>query len=259
MAIVLIGLFSVTFVNSCPAGELGVSADVTYVSQYMFRGYDILDDHPAVQPSITLDFWQTGFKFNIWGSYAFKSSLSYLDEIDLTLLYGRAFWEDESYALNTYCLGRYVDRAHWEWNPYGLPNEGADHMEIAGGLSLPKLLPIGPSSLVPSYYLGYKWPKHSGGPERGCFHIFGLAYDLPIPALIPTQGSQAISLTTDLTYNDGVFGSEPGWSHSTAGLSTSFRYGGFALTPGINYQWSFEDTVNDEDESWVDISLSYSF
>ena len=34
---------------------LGVTADVTWVSKYVWRGYDLFDDHAAFQPSVDAD------------------------------------------------------------------------------------------------------------------------------------------------------------------------------------------------------------
>ncbi len=74
-----------------------------------------------------------------------------------------------------------------------------------------------------------------------------------------TQEEQTLSLTWEITYNDGVYGSEADWSHSTGGLSTTFEWKGVAFAPAANYQWSFEDTVNDEDEFYASFGIAYSF
>ena len=70
-----------------------------------------------------------------------------------------------------------------------------------------------------------------------------------------------ISLTADVTYNDG-FGSataDHDWSHATFGVSTGIALGELTFTPAVYYQSSFEDSVNTEDELWVSLSLAYSF
>lgn len=256
VAVILIGLFSVMPANFCLAAEMTSSVHTTYVTS---GTYDVLDSHSAALSAVSPDLRQTGQRFNVHRFFSFDELLSYIQEVDLTLACGRTFLDEKCRALETYSLGPRVTRPCWEWKGYGLSDEESDHMEIRAGLSLPKLVPMGSSSLVPSYYLGYKWSANSGRPERGYFHIFGLAYNLSIPALISTQGEQTISISTDMTYNEDILGSEAGWSHTTAGISTSFIYRGFALTPSINRQWSFENAVDLEDESWVSISLSYSF
>jgi len=231
--------------------HLGVNLEAAFVSQYMWYGYDILDGDPAFQPSVTFDLFQTGFSLTVWSSFALKSGSEDLDEIDYAVAYEKSFFEDEIYAMDVS-----VDYIYYDY-----PNISSDTdvQEVGGSISFPNLIPIGPSSLVPSYAIAYDWPVHSEGPNEGCFHIFGLGYDLPIPTLIPEQEEQFLSLTSDLTYNDGAYDADPGWSHSTVGISTAFEWKGFTLTPSVNYQWSFEDTVNDEDEFWAGISLGYGF
>jgi len=51
-------------------GDLGVTVDATWVSKYIWRGFDVLDDKAAFQPSIDFDLWDTGFHFTIWTSWA---------------------------------------------------------------------------------------------------------------------------------------------------------------------------------------------
>ncbi|MFH1743194.1 MAG: hypothetical protein ABIH23_29665 [bacterium] len=253
-----VSLFTIAMLTVCVSAQdgeekrLGVDLDATYVSQYMWRGYDILDGDPAFQPSVNFDLFQTGFSLNVWGSFGLSSGSEDYDELDYTLAWGRTFFEDAAYAIDFSANYIYYDYPN-------VDSENADVQEIGVGISLPNLAPVGPGYLVPSYYAGYDWSAYSGGPEEGWFHIFGLGYDLPIPALLPDQEEQALSFTADLTYNDGAFDSDPCWSHTTAGLATNFEWKGFTLTPSVNYQWSLDDSVNDEDEFWAGISLAYSF
>ena len=232
--------------------QLGVDLDATFVSKYLWRGYDAFDGDPAFQPSVNFDLFQTGFSLNVWGSFALSSGSEDLDELDYTLAWGRSLFEDEVYAIDFSANYIYYD----------FPNansEDVDYQEVGVGVSMPNFAPVGPSCLVPSYYAGYEWSAYSGGPEEAWFHIFGLGFDLLISALLPDQEEQALSFSADLTYNDGAFGSDSCWSHTTVGLATNLEWKGFTLTPSVNYQWSLDDSVNDEDEFWAGISLAYSF
>ena len=62
-----------------------------------------------------------------------------------------------------------------------------------------------------------------------------------------------------MNYHEGALGTKEGWSHATAHLSATFNLGGFKLTPSVNYQWSFEDTVNTENDFWAVLSLARDF
>ena len=79
--------------------------------------------------------------------------------------------------------------------------------------------------------------------------------------LSPDTPEQVISLTADVTYNDG-YGHTTGdsdWSHATWGISTAVPVGEMTFTPAIYYQTSMDDAINTEDELWVGLSLTYSF
>ena len=238
---------------------LEVNIDSTYVTKYISQGYDSLDDDEgAWQPSV--EFYWRGFTVGIWGSWAVHSGYVNYDELNFYVGYEHAFFEENWYALESWGLYTYIDFPHSDSKP-GF-DEIADEQEIAWGLSLPNLLPIGPASLVPSYSAYYSFAGKDADDEdidNGWFQVLGLSYDLPFRPLLPEQEEQFLSLEWDLTYNDGVYGSDSNWSHSTIRVSTTFEWKGFYFTPAANYQWSFEDTVNDEDEFYASFSIGYSF
>jgi len=122
-------------------------------------------------------------------------------------------------------------------------------------MAMPALFEIGGSALVPSYYVGKLWPNSSGTPDvAGGYHSFGLSYDVAIP-----DTEYAVSLSYDINYNDGMFGSDHDWSHNTFGISTSVPVGPVSVSPFLNYQVSMDDSVNDENELYGGVSVSMSF
>ena len=236
------------------APKLGVTLDSTYVTKYLWRGYDILDGHAAWQPSVELDLFGTGFTFNVWSSIATSGGLSDLNEVDYTLAYGQTLFEDKRYALDVGVQYIYYDFPR-------LSSKLADAEETGVKLALPALIRTANSALVPSYYVGRLNPaKHGGGHiTGGTFQTLGLSYDLPIPR---SEGkSQVVSFAADVTHNSGAYDADPDWSHATFGVSTKINIGasGFTVTPALNYQVSMDDTVNDEDEIWAGLSVSYGF
>ncbi len=230
---------------------IGITADFTYGSKYMWHGYDILDDHAAFQPSLTFDY--KGFFAGVWGSWAESSGYEDLTEVDLFAGYGRSLFADDWYALDAVFSYTYFI--------YPNINNDADAQEVLLGFSMPNLLPIGESALIPSYSIYYDWAgvQSSDKIDNGWFQVWGLSYSLPVPALIPSQEEQAIDLSWDITYNDGVFGSDSCWSHSTIGVSTTFEWRNLYFTPAVNYQFSFDDSVNDEDELYALLSVGIAF
>ena len=254
---------------------LGVTLDATWVSKYLWRGIDLLDDKGAFQPSVDVDLFGSGFSVNVWASYptaagdmnktaTAPAGVSRVDatEFNYTIAYDTVICESEDWAAAVRIQGIYrdfIDR----------PDQAADDQEIGLQVALPNLFPEG---VVPSYYVGKLWPAKSGKPRAGkadlpgnyggWVHIFGLGYDLKVPGLTPETPEQVFSFSAAAVYNDGFAGGgvDHDWSHALFGVSTSFELAeNVNLTPGFYYQSSWEDTVNPEDEMWFSIGVSCKF
>ncbi len=77
-----------------------IIAESAVVTDYMWRGFNVLNGAPAVQPTVTGILGNTGFDVNAWFSFALRDrvektmpdsddTISDLDEMDLTLTYSR--------------------------------------------------------------------------------------------------------------------------------------------------------------------------
>ncbi len=256
-------------------GELSGTVDVTYLSAYLWRGFD---QYPgahgegAIQPSIDLDLYGTGFGLNVlWsrantaavdahgGGYSFENQ----ERIDLTLSYSSSYFEYETYATD-YTVG-------WVYYEYpDMPTDNSDMQEVFASFSWPEICPEG---VVPSYTIIGLWKSESGHPSSmrsvktndvsGCMHIFGLNYDLSVEDLLPDLPEQILHLSLAVVYNEGMGATlvDHDWSHAVLGVSTDFDLGNnVTLTPGLYHQNTFEQSVNpDEDITWVSLSVSYPF
>jgi len=235
----------------CAEPSLGVIFDATYVSRYIWRGYDTYpDNHSAIQPSIDIDLYETGFGINVWSSMANRSGFEDDKEIDYTVYYYNSFFDKEIYAVN-YRLG-------WSYYSYPvMPRTAADMQELFATFCLPNICPLG---IIPSYTPICTWPSEKNSDVRengGWLHIFGLCYDLTMPNIIPER---TFHLTAETIYNDGAYGSTHDWSHAVFGISTSFNVTkNLTFTPAFYYQSSWEKSVNEHDEHWISLSLTYQF
>jgi len=183
----------------------------------------------------------------------------------LTLYYGNSLFEGETYATN-YTVG---------WVYYNHPDQSSNFMdmqEFFASLSWPEVCPFG---VVPSYTIVCLWPSESDsvlnrtvlpgavparGDAGGWIHVVGLGYDLTVPGPLPEIPEQTLHLSADMAYNDGVLGADHDWSHAVLGVSTEFDLAeNIAFIPALYYQVSMDDSVNDEDEWWVTLGLSYKF
>ena len=263
-------LFSTGPLIQAQEGEISGTYELNYSSRYIWRGFDVYEDnHSAFRPlSLDLNLCDTGFGLKVFWSRATGSGFENLEEMDIALYYDNNIYEDEIYATN-YRLA---------WGYYGYPDEpragtasgqAADFQEFLVSLSWPELCPAG---VVPSYTVVRMWPSEGESAlndNGGWLHIFGLGYDLTIPELTPEISEQVVHLSADLVYNDGVGAAyAPGgngsvdsdWSHFVFGISTDFDLGNnLAFSPGLYFQASMDDSVNDDDETWVSLSLKYKF
>jgi hypothetical protein len=243
--------------------ELSGTIDITYLSAYMWRGFDRYPGahgEGAIQPSIDVDLYGTGFGLNVLWSRANTSKVKDLsfeneEEVDLTLSYSSSLYEYETYATD-YTVG-------WVYYEFpDMPSNRADMQEFFATLSWPEICSEG---VVPSYTIIRLWASESGSPindRSGWMHVFGFSYDLPVEDLIPDLPEQILHLSLAIVYNEGMYASnaDHDWSHAVLGVSTDFDLDNdLTLTPGVYYQSSWEDTVNPSDEIWASLSVSYPF
>lgn len=253
--------------------KLSGTIDITYLSSYIWRGFDYYaDDDAAIQPSIDIDLYGTGFGLNVMWSRAISAPHENAERISLALYYGNSLFKDKSYVTD-YKIG---------WVYYGFPDEprsgskthpdaqAADMQEFFATFSWPKICPAG---VVPSYTILTMWPSEgdsAASGNAGWAHIFGLGYDWAVPNPLKEGAEQILHLSAAAVYNDGVapgvvIGGASGtvdhdWSHAVFGISTDFDLGhNLSFTPGLYYQSSWEDSVNTEDEAWVTLSMKYRF
>ena len=239
-------------------------------SEYIWRGFDVYDDHAAIHPSVNLDLFQTGFGMNVAGHRAMTGGFEGSERWDYNVYYQNMYFGDEKYAI--------ANRIGWVYYNYPeLKSSWADLQEIHVIFSFPKILPV--EGLVPTYVLVKLWPSSSNslvsntidlttglpssGTASGFAHIFMLDYGLPITCPI-TGGERTLNLHSEFVYNDGVGPAgqdvDHDWSNAVLGLSTVFDIGhGFSLTPAVNYQSSWDSSVNPEDEWWVTLNAKWTF
>lgn len=250
-------------------GQLHGTIDITYASRYIWRGYDAYDNnHDAIQPSVDLDLFGTGFGLTVWMSRSNGSGFEKNEWLTYTPYYKGVLFQDEVFA--TYFKVGYTYFSYPDSSRTGANPAVGAAQEVFGAFQWPNLLPGG---IVPSYAMFAYWPSEShaaNAKNGGWAHVFGLNKDISFPALFGNQPEQVIHLAAHTVYNDafGFGGSntppkdpvDHEWSHAVFSASTDFDLGsGFTLVPGINYQSSWEDSVNESDEYWTTVSLSYSF
>lgn len=232
--------------------KLSVDAEVSYVSRYMFRGFDTLDDEGAIQPSLTVNVGESGLWVNFWGSFGLDGGLAFdetkredLDELDWSVGYDFDIVENLS-ASAGYTL-------------FQFPNVGsreANINEFFLGFAYSGL----PVELGMNFY--YDFPVETEGPGRGFLYELTASHTVEVPCLVDSSKKQPFDLEVLVGANDGVYDVDTGGfalTHVQFGVATSIDCKYFEVVPAFYYQISTNKAVNDEDEAWVSVGLSKSF
>lgn len=239
------------------AADVKTTVDLTYASKYIWRGFDMLDDASAWQPSVNFGF-DNGFSANVWASYAGTSGNEVMSRVNAT-----------EYHYTLAYSGTYAESCPWKtdytvgWRYYDfidMPTRDKDVQEAFAEFAMPTLL--GDTGLVPRGAVYQMWDSKGEGLNEdfsGTIYAMGFGYNFKL--------DQAPELPMmfgwDIVYNDGTGGPDVDndWSHMVWSLKTSFTcpLTGGKVVPGVYFQNSFEDTVNNEDELWGMISYALTF
>lgn len=244
--------------------DVAVTFDVTYTSKYIWRGFDLLDDTSAWQPSVNMQ-WANGFGANVWASYpgsggtpggndpAIYNSRVDMTEYNYTLTYSGSILEN-CYQTD-YTIGwRYYDFID-------TASEKRDLQEVFAEIAMPNLLEGG---IVPHAAAYQMWSAQGGSDVlvrdwTGTIYVLGFNYGWTFEQ----APEMPMTFMWDIVYNDGTGGNaiDHDWSHMVWGLKTSLDcpFTGGKLVPAIYFQNSFDDSVNTEDELWGGISYSITF
>ena len=235
--------------------KTSIDLKLAYASKYLWRGYDLWNDGPALQPDLYLGLGGTGIYAGIWSSYSIKSGCtdpfgdkcSDWNEHDYYFGYYNSLWNDSRFKTD-------YDVSYTFYSFFKL--HGVDTQEIALALTHPNLLPeIGGSRPALYWTFYYGWPVHDG--------IDSLWLKLGLKHEFAVWGQQNLKTLIESVWDDGAAGFQTGegWSHVKVGAATKFEWGALGLEPALYYQWKTKDHVPSalcENEFWFMVSLSWN-
>lgn len=256
LAVVLCGVLPAVQAADVAGTDVGVTLDVTFMTKYIWRGFDLYDDKAAWQPSVDLDFGN-GFGANVWASYAGASGSVDGTEYNYTLYYRNSIMED-CYKTDYKVGWRYYDFI--DGPSRGVTNViGPDAQELFLEFAMPQLVGNG---FTPHGAIYHMWKARSGGGvtyPTGQIYVMGFNYDWKFDQ----APDLPMTFSWDIVYNDGVGSSavDHDWSHMLWGLKTNFKcpMTGATVTPALYFQNSFESSVNTQDELFAGLSYALKF
>ena len=208
-------------------------AQVTLVSKYIWRGFDtIADDRPAVQPSVTMAFGRSGLWLNLWSAVALADTD--FTELDIIAGYDRSLSEHFTFSLGAGYF-TFPSMPHY-------PDEKSTTPEAYVGMTACSF-PLSPSlTLYYDFNLG-----------DGVYATLSFGRDFQV------KGSHIHSnILVGYTRQYRSIGVDPGFSDVCLGLSTDLSFQGVTVTPSISYAIVPNETINDENEFWVGLSIGWS-
>ncbi len=228
-----LALVLIFYLFSSPASsEIEFRSDLTLVSRYIWRGFDtIADDLPAIQPSLIFAFGKSGVWLNLWSAVALADTD--FVELDLIAGYDKAFSKEITFSTGVGYF-TFPSLPHY-------PDKNSTSPEAYAGITANSL------PLTPGLTLYYDFNVGDGlyvtFSVNQSFHIKDQAF----------YSSVVIGYTTQ--YQD--FEVDPGFSDICLGVSTDFSFGSMTLSPCLNYVIVPNHTINDEDEFWAGLMVSW--
>lgn len=213
---------------------------VSYVSKYLWRGYDWNGKQPALQTSFTYYTPLTGVSLNLWGSYNLGNSYLHgttggtvnkeFTEFDYTLTYAAALGEEWNYSV------------YYAYYTYPLASGPAPKTgEIFASVTRNNVL------FTPTVTYSYDIDQGKGSYVSLCGKRSFAAGPLPVDC----------SLTVG--YDGGQYGAKPGISDGALALSSAFAINNTTLTPSLNYVLVNKDSrPADENVFWFGLAWAGS-
>jgi len=218
------------------AGQLvaGFSYQVDFTSRYIWRGFDLNPNKkPAIQPSVTYAFGDSGFAVTAWGSISFEDKAA--TELDFILNYDFKTNGDYTLSAGIANYGWYFG-GDFDW-------ENNTSQEAYVTLGFPKFF-LSPK--VTAYY--------DFGNGDGFYFLLETGHTLELSEKLKAD------LYANLGYNAGQWlpdWVDTGFSDLVIGASVPLKMGKVTVSPFVNYSFALLDLPFFEDHFWFGFSLIF--
>lgn len=208
--------------------SLSVGGSVDLVSRYIWRGFDITDDRPVVQPGFTLAHNSSGLWLNVWSSQSIAARDLTRDADELDLTFGFDHDLNDHIAISLGSISYFYPR---------LSTNEDFTSEVYGGLTLTGL-PLSPNL---SYYHDFKLGD-------GGYWAVGGAHSF-----------RDLTLSMDFGFNDGQYTEKSGFLDAVFGASYDIALGsGGYLTPYVRIAIIDDEARNpDNSEAWFGVAFGW--
>ena len=89
--------------------DLAVTSTTAATTKYMWRGFNMMDNHAAIQPSINVDWYGTGLSTTVWDSIPLEEGMGDAQEMRYIVGYTDCLWGDAPHATKYTVSWTYYD------------------------------------------------------------------------------------------------------------------------------------------------------
>jgi len=231
--------------------DLGVTAELKYLTKWLSKGARAYGSKGALFKTVDVDFYGTGFGFNVTHRNATSSGYVDNQRFDYRPWYKNVLFEESPFQTN------YNISVGYEHYPGLARNKANTTYEWIYAFSWPRLLGW---NLKPSYIAHYEYPAGSDYDHSditGWVHRFGLSRDFDTGLI-----DQPITICSEVAYTDGLGGGtvDHDWSYMNVGASTKLPIAPkLSFIPALYFQKSMDDSVNEHDELYATLAARYVF
>jgi len=211
------------------ADNKNISVETGYVSRYIWRGFDLIpDNYDAIQPSITYTFGETGFWINFFSSFGIKerTNTKFADELDCSIGCDKMMFKRS--------------------------------VTVSIGLAYYTFPHLEGKNTTPEIFANFIFLKSQYSPILTVYYDMNMGDGFYILSSISrTIEPLPLSFGISLGYNNNQYIEDSGISDIIFSSSYELTISQVTLTPTIYYAYIPMDEVNNENEFWTSIKITF--
>jgi len=256
-----LSLSILTFLLLLPLQAQKLITDVTLTTRYMAHGLDVGGQNlEALQVDAIVPIVKD-LAFVAWANFPLDRHFNENDEVDLLFNYKMSSKSKSRFLIapNGYFDYWFFQNNKCTKDIHGnaLNNAMLQGFKVNLGISMPNILPIGNTTIVPAYNYYYWTPLGGKTFYAAGIHEFTLNSSLPVK-FGDTKQNLDLGLSSDYSEQNAL-GNDKGWTNVACHAGTTLRAGSWSLTPSVHYQWSFAANAVNHNQFWFKMNIGKAF